>query len=77
MLVEYRKNIFKRKDEICIEKISVNIIDPINFKLIKYCWHLNCFSLENFIMASSNAVNKALKCPICSEKCYEFYVDTY
>lgn len=43
----------------------------------KWCTHLQCFSLENFIIFADSAVPRKWKCPICRLKCYDIIVDEY
>jgi hypothetical protein len=42
---------------------------------LRYCKHLQCFSLENYVKAIYSS--KKWKCIICKVRCYDFYVDSY
>lgn len=64
-----------------LDKIIVSFVDVFDLQLIKtpakgkYCQHLQCFSLENFLKSMENTFPKKWKCPICKIKCFDIIIE--
>ncbi|CAD8063015.1 unnamed protein product [Paramecium primaurelia] len=72
------------KKDVKIKSIKISLLCPITLQLInipargRFCNHLQCFDLENFIIAIDNQKDKKIwKCPICKLKCFKFLIDDY
>ncbi|KRX04649.1 Zinc finger, FYVE/PHD-type [Pseudocohnilembus persalinus] len=78
-----KKQFNESKDEVSIDKLSVSLNCNFDMQMMKtpakgrWCKHLQCFSLENFIMITESTVPRKWKCPYCKQKCYDLLVDQY
>lgn len=85
---EGRKEIKKNLDQtntfdqaLSLDKITVSFVDVFDLQLIKtpakgkYCQHLQCFSLDNFLKSMENTFPKKWKCPICKTKCFDIIIE--
>lgn len=43
----------------------------------KWCSHMQCFSLENYIIMTEQNIPRKWKCPICRQKCFDILIDEY
>lgn len=43
----------------------------------KYCNHAQCFNLETFVLMMSSTQYPTWRCPICKNRCFSLYVDSY
>lgn len=70
-------------EDIYLDQMKLNLLDPIDFQLIKtpcrgrLCSHYNCFSLETFVTITKDSNPRKWRCPICRKPCYEFLIDSY
>ena len=70
------------EDEVAIEQIKVNLLDPFTWNLIDTpargikCNHGQCFDLKTFLGFMNVQKNRNWKCPTCSKECRRFYIDS-
>ena len=66
-----------------VDKVIVSLNDALDLQPIRtpakgrFCAHIQCFSLENFISLIFSMVPRSYKCPICKIKCIDLIIDEY
>lgn len=77
------KDTVEDDDEVCVDSVSIPLTCSLDMKLIatpakgRFCKHLQCFSLENFILTTETVHPRKWRCNICKAKCYDIVVDLF
>lgn len=74
---------FFSKNDIQISEVKADLICKITYTLInlpvrgKYCRHINCFSLNYFLLSMEHNAIRKWSCPLCKKRCSKLVYDTY
>lgn len=69
--------------DIEIDRVNYPLTCVLDMQILKtpakgaHCRHVNCFSLENFVMVWFKNNQRKWLCPICKTKAYDIVVDSY
>lgn len=72
-----------QNDEVAIESIKVPLQCVFDMSLIEtpargnLCEHIQCFSLEHFIIFMAQMTPRRWRCPICKNLILGFHIDSY
>lgn len=77
------KDRFYQKNDIQISEVKADLICKITYTRIskpvrgKYCRHINCFSLDFFLLSMENNAIRKWMCPLCKKRCSKLIYDSY
>lgn len=70
-------------DDVCIDKLVISLKDAITQEPIEYpakgkfCTHVQCFDLKNYLTIVDKLNPRKWNCPICKNRCFNLFVDGY
>lgn len=80
---QIRESFKNNFSDIAIDKLNISLNCNFTFQMIntpakgRFCKHIQCFSLENFIVISEQQQPRKWRCPFCKVKCFDIIVDEY